>query len=63
MRVAVVNKTDLLGHLDVDLDGLLANIQTAHPGMEHMLSSARTGEGVDALRERLLRSVRERAAA
>ena len=62
-ELAVVNKTDLLGHLDVDLDGLLANIQTAHPGMEHMLSSARTGEGVDALRERLLRSVRERAAA
>jgi hydrogenase nickel incorporation protein HypB len=57
-ELAVVNKIDLLEHVDVDLDRLLANLQTAHPGIEHLLTSARTGAGVDALRDWLLAQVR-----
>ena len=56
-ELAVVNKIDLLEHTDVDLDKLLANLQTVHPGIEHMLCSARTGEGVDALRDWLIDKV------
>jgi hydrogenase nickel incorporation protein HypB len=36
-ELAVVNKMDLLPHVDVDLDRLLANLQTVHPGIEHLL--------------------------
>jgi hydrogenase nickel incorporation protein HypB len=62
-ELAVVNKIDLLEHVDVDLDVLLRNLQAVHPGMEHLLTSARTGAGVDALRAWLLGCVRMRAAA
>jgi hydrogenase nickel incorporation protein HypB len=62
-ELAVVNKIDLLAHVDVDLDTLLSNLQAVHPGIEHLLTSARTGEGVDALRDWLLARVRARAAA
>jgi hydrogenase nickel incorporation protein HypB len=64
-EMAVVNKIDLLPHTDVDLDALLANLQTVHPGMEHLVTSARTGEGVDAFRDWLLalRPARARAVA
>jgi hydrogenase nickel incorporation protein HypB len=62
-ELAVVNKIDLLEHVDVDLDTLLGNLQAAHPGIEHLLTSARTGEGIDALRGWLLARVRVRAVA
>jgi hydrogenase nickel incorporation protein HypB len=60
-ELAVVNKIDLLEHTDVDLDKLLANLQTVHPGIEHILASARTGDGVDVLRDWLIAKVAERA--
>jgi hydrogenase nickel incorporation protein HypB len=53
-ELAVVNKIDLLAHVDVELERLLANLQTVHPGIEHLLTSARSGEGVDALRDWLI---------
>ncbi|HWX74296.1 MAG TPA: hydrogenase nickel incorporation protein HypB, partial [Solirubrobacteraceae bacterium] len=53
-ELAVVNKIDLLPHVDVELEELLYNLQVVHPGMEHLLTSARTGEGVDALRDWLV---------
>ena len=43
----VVNKIDLLPHLDFDMDRFLANLDQVNPGVEHALVSARTGEGVD----------------
>ena len=52
--LVVVNKIDLLPHLDYDLDALLANIESVNPGVETMLVSARTGEGVEAFRDWLL---------
>ena len=61
-ELVVVNKLDLLPHLDFDLDRFLANLDAVHPGVEHMLVSARTGEGIDAWRE-WLAAVPARAAA
>jgi hydrogenase nickel incorporation protein HypB len=48
--LVVVNKVDLLPHLDFDLDKLLANVQAVHPGVTTLVVSARTGEGMDAVR-------------
>src|SRR3954451_4713691 len=53
-ELVVVNKVDLLPHLDIDVDRLLANVEAVHPGVQIMLMSARTGEGVDAFRDWLL---------
>ncbi len=46
-ELVVVNKIDLLPHLDFDLDRFLERLDAVHPGVPHMLLSARTGEGVD----------------
>jgi hydrogenase nickel incorporation protein HypB len=61
-ELVVVNKIDLLPHVDFDLDRFLANLERVNPGVEHLLASARTGEGVDALRD-WLSGVAERQAA
>ena len=53
-ELVVINKIDLLEHLDFDLDRFLANLEQVHPGVEYLLTSARTGEGVDALRDRFV---------
>jgi hydrogenase nickel incorporation protein HypB len=45
--VVLVNKVDLLPHLDVDLDLFRANLERVNPGARVLLVSARTGEGVD----------------
>jgi len=50
-ELVVVNKVDLLPHLDFDVDRLLANIETVNPGTTTMLVSAKTGEGVDEFRD------------
>ena len=50
-ELVVINKVDLLPHLDFDTDRLLANIETVNPGARTMLVSAKTGEGVDEFRE------------
>ncbi|HEY1712207.1 MAG TPA: hydrogenase nickel incorporation protein HypB [Solirubrobacteraceae bacterium] len=53
--LVIVNKIDLLPHLDVDLDHLLYNIDQVHPDVERIVLSATTGEGLDAWREWLTR--------
>jgi hydrogenase nickel incorporation protein HypB len=55
-ELVIVNKIDLLPHLDFDLDRYLHNLAAVHPGMERLLVSAKTGEGVDAWREWLVRA-------
>ena len=60
-ELVVINKTDLLEHLDFDLDRLLHNLDAVHPGVRHIETSARTGAGVDEFAE-WLRSVAMRAA-
>ncbi len=50
-ELVVVNKIDLLEHLDFDLDRFLYYLDQVHPGVEHMLVSARSGGGVEAFTE------------
>ena len=50
-ELIVINKIDLLPHLDYDLEKLLYNIDQVHPDVEVMVMSARTGEGVEAWRQ------------
>jgi hydrogenase nickel incorporation protein HypB len=56
-ELVVVNKIDLLEHLDFDLELFLHHLDAVHPGVERMLVSARTGEGVDAFAAWLQRLV------
>ncbi len=49
--VVVINKLDLLPHLDFDLERLLYNIDQVHPDVPTLLLSARTGEGVEGFRD------------
>jgi hydrogenase nickel incorporation protein HypB len=50
-ELVVVNKIDLLPHLDFDLDLFLHNVEKVNPSAERMLVSARTGEGVESWRQ------------
>jgi hydrogenase nickel incorporation protein HypB len=50
-ELVLINKIDLLPHLDFDLDKLLNNLDAVHPDVERMLVSARTGEGIEAWRD------------
>jgi hydrogenase nickel incorporation protein HypB len=52
--LVLVNKIDLLPHLDFSVDRLLHNLDAVHPGVPRMLVSARTGEGVGAWRDWLV---------
>jgi hydrogenase nickel incorporation protein HypB len=54
-ELVVVNKVDLLPHVDFDLERFLYHLDAVHPGVAHLEVSARTGEGVDALRDWLAR--------
>jgi hydrogenase nickel incorporation protein HypB len=49
-ELVIVNKLDLLPHVDFDLDKFLYHLDAVHPGVAHLEVSARTGEGVDGLR-------------
>jgi hydrogenase nickel incorporation protein HypB len=61
-ELVLINKIDLLPHLDFDLERLLGNLEAVHPGVPRLLVSAKTGEGIDAWREWLVRAAtRERA--
>jgi hydrogenase nickel incorporation protein HypB len=53
-ELVLINKIDLLEHLDFDLDLFLHHLDAVHPGVPRMLVSARTGEGVDAWRSWLV---------
>jgi hydrogenase nickel incorporation protein HypB len=45
--LVLVNKVDLLEHLDFDLEQFFDNLDTVNPGVRRVLTSARTGQGVD----------------
>ncbi|HEY4452112.1 MAG TPA: hydrogenase nickel incorporation protein HypB [Solirubrobacteraceae bacterium] len=53
-ELVLINKIDLLAHLDYDLDQLLYHIDQVNPNAQRMLVSARTGEGIDAWRDWLV---------
>jgi hydrogenase nickel incorporation protein HypB len=54
-EVVVVNKIDLLPHLDFDLDRFLTNLADVNPKAEVIQASSRTGDGVPAWCAWLLR--------
>jgi hydrogenase nickel incorporation protein HypB len=62
-ELVIVNKIDLLPHLAFDLDKLLYNLDAVNPGVRTMVCSARTGEGVEELREWLVQLAARRSAA
>ena len=50
-ELVVLNKIDLLPHLDFDVAKWTERLEAVHPGVPFMLVSARTGEGVEAFRD------------
>ena len=52
--LVLINKVDLLPHLEFDVDKLLYNLDAVHLAVPRMLVSARTGEGVEAWRDWLV---------
>jgi hydrogenase nickel incorporation protein HypB len=46
VELVLVNKVDLLAHLDVDLAQFLRNLDAVNPGVARILMSARTGQGI-----------------
>jgi hydrogenase nickel incorporation protein HypB len=53
-ELVVINKIDLLPHVDFSMEHFLANLDQVNPSAEVLRVSARTEEGVEAWRERLL---------
>jgi hydrogenase nickel incorporation protein HypB len=49
--LVLINKVDLLPHLDFDLPRFERNVEAVHPGVPRLRVSARTGEGLDAWRD------------
>ncbi len=49
-ELIVINKIDLLPHIEFDLDRLRENLDIVHPGVARIELSARTGEGVETWR-------------
>jgi hydrogenase nickel incorporation protein HypB len=45
--LVLVNKMDLLEHLDFNLEQFLGNLEAVNPGVKRILVSARTGQGID----------------
>ena len=62
-ELVVVNKSDLLPHLDFDLEKLLYNVRVVNPEARTIVTSARTGHGVDELRDWLCSVASRRVAA
>ena len=50
-ELVLLNKVDLLPHLDFDVDKWAARLQTVHPGVTWMPVSARAGTGVAGFRD------------
>ena len=61
-ELVLVNKIDLLPHLDVDLERFFSNLDLVHPEVPRLLVSAKTGEGVEEWRDWLAALVAERVA-
>jgi hydrogenase nickel incorporation protein HypB len=53
-RLMVLNKVDLLPHVDFDVPRCIAYAQRVNPGIEVLLVSARTGTGMEAWLDWLL---------
>jgi hydrogenase nickel incorporation protein HypB len=56
-QLVVINKVDLLPHLDFDLDRFLYHLDAVNPGVERILTSAKTGVGIEEWRRWLIERV------
>ena len=54
-ELVVINKLDLLPHVDFDMERFLHHLDAVHPGVGTIQLSARTGEGVEEFRSWLER--------
>lgn len=61
-ELVVINKVDLLPHLEFDLERLQYNVDAVNPEATQIVLSARSGEGVEAFGE-WLAAIPERATA
>jgi hydrogenase nickel incorporation protein HypB len=52
--LVVINKIDLLQHVDFSMDRFLENLDQLNPSVEIVWASGKAGEGIEAWRERLL---------
>jgi hydrogenase nickel incorporation protein HypB len=59
-ELVLVNKIDLLPHVDFDMARFDYHLDAVHPGVPRLLMSARTGDGVDAWRDWLREFARDR---
>jgi hydrogenase nickel incorporation protein HypB len=50
-ELVVINKIDLLPHVDFSVDRFLTNLHQLNPGTKTLRASARTGDGIAAWRE------------
>jgi hydrogenase nickel incorporation protein HypB len=62
-ELVVINKIDLLEHLDYDVERFLHNLDHVNPEAKTMLVSAKTGEGIEEFRGWLLGVAERRGAA
>jgi hydrogenase nickel incorporation protein HypB len=60
-RLMVLNKVDLLPYVDFDVARCIAYAQRVNPGIEVLLVSARSGQGLDAWLDWLLEAAHEQA--
>jgi hydrogenase nickel incorporation protein HypB len=60
--VALLNKIDLIPHLDYDNDLAIKYIKDVHPRMPIFETSARTGEGMDNWLEWIVKEVEAKKA-
>jgi hydrogenase nickel incorporation protein HypB len=56
-ELVVINKIDLLPYVDFDLDRFLYHLDAVNPGVERILTSAKTGEGIESWRRWLIARV------
>jgi hydrogenase nickel incorporation protein HypB len=49
-ELVVINKIDLVEYVDFSIEKFLYHLDAVHPGVPTLQTSARTGEGLDALR-------------
>src|SRR3954469_7068484 len=54
-ELVLLNKVDLLPHLDFSVETFVERLQAVHPDVPHMLVSAKTGEGMEAWHQWLAR--------
>ncbi|HEU4980300.1 MAG TPA: hydrogenase nickel incorporation protein HypB [Solirubrobacterales bacterium] len=54
--LVVINKIDLLPHVDFSIDRFQANLDQVNPGAQTLQVSARSGAGIEAWRSRMLAS-------